>query len=223
MDRSVCRRPAAEAVEAAVAAGVDWLQIRERALEDRELLAWARELVQAAQRGARSGGRPLRVLVNRRLDLALALRADGVHLGRGAVTVADARALLASGKAGAAPSQPPLVGVSAHGLAEVEAAARAGADYVQLAPVFDPRSKAATRSALGVDDLRRASALRIPVLAQGGVDGARCDPIIAAGAAGVAVTGAILMADDPGRAAGELRRALDTAQRQHARKNCQPE
>jgi len=204
-ERALGVRPLADAVEAAVRAGADWVQVRERALDGAALFDHAAELAAAARRGAagREGpGRdePVRLIVNRRLDVALALDADGAHLGLDAVAPADARRLLGSAR---------LVGVSAHSPEEVAAAARDGADYAFLAPVFPPRSKPATRPALGLATLTAACGAGIPVLAQGGVDAERAAAILGAGAAGVALTGEVLLADDPGAACARVRRALD--------------
>jgi thiamine-phosphate pyrophosphorylase len=182
LDRASARHPLAEMVEATLRTGADWLE-------------WAEEMAAAAQRANPQA----RVIVNRRLDVALAIRADGAHLGFDAPSVADARSLLGADA---------LIGESAHSPEEVRAAAEAGASYAQLAPIFDPRSKPATRPALGMDALQRATAHGLPVLAQGGIDAARCVEVVRHGAAGVAVTGALLMADDPERAAAELRAAL---------------
>jgi thiamine-phosphate pyrophosphorylase len=139
-------------------------------------------------------------MVNRRIDVALAIGADGVQLGFDAVDVATAREVLGVG---------PRIGVSTHSCEEVARAAAQGADHVQLAAIFDPRSKPATRPALGVGTLRTAASLGASVIAQGGIDARRCAEVIAAGACGVAVTGAILMASDPADATASLRRALD--------------
>jgi thiamine-phosphate pyrophosphorylase len=189
-----------QAVEAAVAAGVDWVQIRERDLEGAELLALAEELAAAARAGAAARGGDVKVLVNRRLDVALALGAAGAHLGFDAAPPRAARELLGRGA---------ILGAATHAAAETLAAARLDLDYVHLAPVFAPRSKPAGRAPLGIHVLREASRAALPVLAQGGVDAANAAGLIAAGAAGVAVTGAILGAEDPARAAGALRSALD--------------
>jgi len=197
-DRRVSRLPLAEAIAAAVAGGVDWVQLRERDLSAAALLALADDVL---QRGVRT------LVVNRRLDVALALGCAGVHLGFDAVTPADARRLLGPGG---------LVGVSAHGPAEVATAARSGASYAFLAPVFAPRSKRAERPALGPGALAEAARAGIPVLAQGGCDASNAGALVAAGAAGVAVTGAILISDDPGAAAAEIRRALDATMRPEA-------
>ena len=202
MDRGIARDPLPELVEQVVQAGVDWIQIRERALEARELLEFAQSIAAAARRGARRSGRDLALIVNRRIDLALALGADGAHLGFDALAVADARSLL---------GESAWLGVSAHHPDEVAAAALAGASYAHLAPIFLPLSKRAARPALGLEPLRLACKCGIPVIAQGGVDASQCASLIEAGASGVAVTGAILMAEDPVVATADLRRSLDDA------------
>jgi thiamine-phosphate pyrophosphorylase len=171
---------------------VDWVQIRDRELSGRDWLAFAREIA-AAARGAR-------VVVNRRIDVALAIGADGVHLGFDALAPADAARLL-----------PPdvLIGVSAHAPREVFEARRSGATYAHLAPIWDPLSKPAERPALGLAALEDASAAGLTLLAQGGLTSERCARALSAGASGVAVTGDILLADDPSAAARALREALD--------------
>jgi thiamine-phosphate pyrophosphorylase len=198
IDRGAVRGNLEAAVEAAVAAGVDWIQVRERDLPAAALLDFASCMANAALRGARRAGRPLKVLVNRRADIALAIGADGVHLGFDAMDVDAARQVL-----GAAA----LVGVSTHSAAEALDAT--AASYVQLAPIYAPLSKAATRPALGPAAVADAASGNVPILAQGGVDAGNAAALCAAGAQGVAVTGAILMQADPAAAAAALRRALD--------------
>lgn len=189
---------ATAAIVAAVAGGADWVQLRERALAAGALLRWADEVAAAA----RAAGRPVKILVNRRVDVALAAEADGVHLGFDAMAPEQARALLGADR---------LVGVSAHAPAELAGAAAGGADYAHLAPIFDPFSKPPERPALGLAALGAARESRLPVLAQGGIDAARAAAAVRAGAAGVAVTGAVLGAPDPRAAAAALRAALDAA------------
>ncbi len=172
--------------------------MRERALEGGALLRWTRSLSRAARQARDS----VRVLVNRRADVALAAGADGLHLGHDAMDPADARRLLGP-KA--------QIGVSLHDPDEIEAAG--AASYAQLAPIFEPLSKAASRPALGLSALRAAAGRGLPVLAQGGVEARHAAALLAAGAAGVAVTGAVLMAEDPGAAAAALRAALDGRRR----------
>jgi len=180
-----------------VAGGVDWVQIRERDLAGAELAALC-DRVGAAARARRADAL---VFVNRRVDVALACGADGVQLGFDAVPVAVARALLGSRAA---------IGISAHAPAEVRAAAADGASHAQLAPIFAPLSKPATRAPLSVEALRACAGV-LPVLAQGGIEARHAGAVVRAGAAGVAVTGAILGARDPAAAARALRRALDEA------------
>ncbi len=187
-----------------MAGGVDWVQVRERDLDGAALLALVDLLSRAARDAAQRAGRAVRILVNRRADVALASNADGVHLGFDALDVTTLRSLLGVDA---------LVGVSIHSPAEAREARIAGADYVHLAPVFPPISKGPSRSPLGARALAAAAASSPPILAQGGVDAGNAAALLAAGAAGVAVTGAIQGADDPARAARDLRRALDAAVR----------
>jgi len=196
-NRRLCERPLPEVVAAAVAGGVDWVQLREKDLDAAALL----ELADAVARA--TAGASVRLVLNRRLDVALALPGWGVQLGFDAVDPAAARRLLGPTR---------LVGVSAHAAAEVAAAAAAGADYATLAPIHPPLSKPASAPPLGLAPLREA-ARALPVLAQGGIDAERAAAALEAGALGVAVTGTILSASDPGDAAARLRAALDGAAR----------
>jgi thiamine-phosphate pyrophosphorylase len=197
-DRRTARSPLIECVAAAVAAGVDWVQVREKDLEGGALLALCEEIADAVRR-VRS---EVRVLVNRRCDVALAARLDGVHLGFDAAPPARARELLGGEF---------LLGASTHAAGELDAASREALSYAQLAPVFAPLSKAATGPALGLAVLRDAARSPLLLLAQGGIDASNAADCIRAGAAGVCVTGAILSASDPGTAAAALRGAIDAA------------
>lgn len=197
-DRRVSRRPLAEAVAAAVAAGVDWVQIREKDLEGGALLALADRVAEAARRADPA----VRVLVNRRVDVALAAGLDGVHLGFDAVPPAVARRLLGAAQ---------LVGAATHAVGELGPEDLPHLSYAHLAPIFAPLSKPAGRPPLGLAALSRAGAGPLPVLAQGGIEASNAGACVHAGAAGVAVTGAILAAADPAEAAAALRAALDEA------------
>ena len=177
---------------------MDWVQLRERELEANALIALGDAVTRAACRAA--AGRNVRIVVNRRCDVALAIGADGVHLGFDAIGPDTARIVLGSEA---------WVGVSSHSASDVREAEKQGASYVHLAPIFPPHSKATSRPALGIEGLAGTTAGTIPVLAQGGIDASNAGQVVAAGAAGVAVTGAILQADDPRAAAAALRDALD--------------
>jgi len=180
-------RARAPAIEAALAAGIDAVQLRDRTAAGGALLAAATTLRASTRRhGAR-------LLVNDRLDVALAADADGVHLPASSFTAVDARRLVGSKR---------LVGRSAHAADEAAAAVRAGADYVVLGPLFATPSKAQYGAPLGVEVL--ANVATLPVVAIGGITTERAAAVRRAGAAGVAVVRAILDAADPGAAAAAL-------------------
>jgi thiamine-phosphate pyrophosphorylase len=170
------------------------VQLREKDLPGRALLRLAERLRAAtARRGAR-------LFVNERVDVAVAVEADGVHLGGGALPVDVARRLLPAGA---------LVGVSTHAPEEVAAAAAAGAHFAVFGPVYATPAKAAFGPPQGESRLRAAvSAARLPVLAIGGVTPAAVPALRAAGAAGVAVVRAVLAAPDPAAATRTLLAAL---------------
>lgn len=155
---------------ALAAAGVPALAVREKDLADRELLALA-----ATARAALPA--PGVVVVNGRIDLAIAAGADGVHLPADGLPVAPLRR-----RFGAAV----VIGRSTHRAAEVERARDEGADYVTFGPVYETPSKAAFGPPVGLAALSAACAVGIPVLALGGVTLERFAELAAAGAAGVA-------------------------------------
>lgn len=162
-------------IRAASAAGVDWVQLREKDLSGRELLGLAREVV-AAGGGAR-------VIVNDRLDVALAAGAAGVHLGRESL---GAQGVVSWCRGGHAPADF-WVGVSCHSLEEARAAESAGAAYIFFGPVFDTPSKRGMGKPQGVARLAEiCRGVAIPVLAIGGVSEKNAGECIRAGAAGIA-------------------------------------
>lgn len=184
--------------EALAAAGADAsgvaIQLREKDLTGRELLALARELRKiCTAHGAL-------LLINDRIDVALACEADGVHLPADSFTVRDARELLGKSK---------LVGCSTHSMAEVEAANRAGANFIVFGPVYDPISKSAYAPAVGIAALREAcEASDIPVYALGGITADRIAELSDCEIAGVAVIGAVFAASSPADATRDLLEAL---------------
>ncbi len=156
----------------AIRAGVDLVQIREKDLATRRLL----ELVESALASAR--GTKTRIVVNDRLDVALALAAHGVHLGSRSLPAEVVRAEVAKDF---------LVGVSCHSLEEALAAESACADYLVLGPIFETPSKIQYGPPLGLTKLREVTAqVKVPVLALGGITVERVQPCLQAGAAGIA-------------------------------------
>ena len=166
------------------------VQLRAKDMGGKDMLALARAL-----RGvARAAGQWL--MVNDRLDVAVAAGADGVHLPSRGIPAADARRLLGPGA---------IIGASCHSVAEVRRARDGGADFATFGPVFDTPSKRAWGPPVGLDALREAARLGLPLVALGGVDPSNAASTVAAGAAGVAAIRAWLGAAD---AAGAVRRLL---------------
>jgi thiamine-phosphate pyrophosphorylase len=165
-----------DSIQRAIAAGAGWIQIREKDLEASALMELARFAV-AEMRGAAA-----RVLINDRLDVALAANAAGVHLGEKSLPleiVIEWRR--STGR------KDFLIGVSCHSLEYARAAAKGGADYIFFGPVFATPSKVAFGAPQGIERLREICAsVKIPVLAIGGVTSENARACIAAGAAGVA-------------------------------------
>lgn len=189
--RRTAGRPLLEVVEQALQGGVDAVQLREKDLPARELLVLAQALRQlCSQHGAR-------LLINDRIDVAIAAGADGVHLPASSFSASDARTLL---------GPEALIGVSTHSPAEVRAAAQAGADFVVFGPVYDTPSKRAYGPPQGLAALAAVTRTApLPVVAVGGITADRVAETRAHGAAGVAVIGAILEAADPGASSERLR------------------
>lgn len=189
-------------ISEAIAAGVDWVQIREKDLAAGELLRLAQEAV-GARGGENLQGAQSKIMVNDRVDVAIAALASGVHLGRESAPV---REVVRWCRQGNAPREF-MVGVSCHSLAEARDAENAGASYVIFGPIFDTPSKRAFGEPVGTEQLSVAcAALKIPVLAIGGVDARNARECLQAGAAGIA---AIRMFQDA-RDADELKRTIES-------------
>ena len=179
-------------MESACAAGLRAVQLREKDLATRELLALADSL------RAVTRGHGARLLINDRADVALAAGADGVQRTGASLPVSAYRLAVPEGF---------LVGASVHALDEAREAEAAGADFLLFGPVYDTPAKRPFGPPQGLEALQRvAAAAARPVLAIGGVTPARVGEVLAAGAAGVAVMGGISGAADPG---GATRAYLD--------------
>jgi len=173
-----------EVIRAAAAAGVDWVQIREKDLPARDLFTLVKEAVALAS--AHPGSiRPLsiKVIVNDRLDVALAAGAAGVHLGHAS---APAREVVQWCRAGNAPADF-LVGVSCHSLEGAQEAESAGATYTYFGPIYETPSKIPFGKPHGVEELAQvASTVTIPVIAIGGVNASNAAECLRTKAAGIA-------------------------------------
>ena len=172
-------RLASDHIRRALTAGVDWIQIREKDICSAQLLALARKSAKTASAISSAA----RILVNDRLDVALAAGVAGVHLGGESIPTEPTVHWC---RAGVAPKGF-LVGVSCHSLQEVRAAESDGADYVFFGPVFDTPSKRVFGSPQGIDRLSDVCrSVSLPVIAIGGVNGANAVDCIRAGAKGIA-------------------------------------
>jgi thiamine-phosphate pyrophosphorylase len=183
-----------DTIRAGVAAGVDWVQIREKDLSTRELFGLVREVVLASGRPDSTHSHSIKVIVNDRLDVALAAGAAGVHLGQAS---APAREVVRWCRAGNAPADF-LVGVSCHSLEGAQEAENAGASYTYFGPIYETPSKIPFGKPHGVEELAQvATAVRIPVIAIGGINESNAADCMRAGAAGVAAIRMIQDAADP--------------------------
>ena len=196
-DRTLLRdRAFPGVVREAVAGGVGAVQLRERDLPGGELLELGRAIKEAI-------GSNALLIVNERADVALACRADGVHLGEAAMPVPEVRSFLGGAM---------LIGRSVH---SVEGAVRAeaeGADYLIVGTVFETASKAGRRPA-GVALLREvAKAVTVPFLGIGGISAENAPEVMAAGAAGAAVVSAVLGSPDPEGAARAIVEAMSKSE-----------
>jgi len=170
------------AVEDALKGGVKAVQLREKDLGTRDLLDMAYRLKELTVRyGAK-------LFINDRVDIALAVDADGVHLGGSGMPASAARKAAGEGM---------LIGVSVHGITEAEKAVEEGADFITLGPIFETPSKMKYGNPLGTELLREVRAkIPVPVFAIGGIRKERVESVLEAGASGIALISAILGSED---------------------------
>jgi thiamine-phosphate pyrophosphorylase len=187
-------RPIAGAVEEAIKGGVTMVQIREKEASTREFYRIVCE-VKAITRRCH-----VPLVVNDRIDIALAAGADGLHIGRSDLPLGEARRLAGNAM---------FIGVSASTAEEALEAERGGADYIGAGAVYPTGSKADAGEAIGTAGLERiCAAVKIPVVGIGGINAENAGFAVKAGAAGVAVISAILSQDNIQAAAAALKAAL---------------
>lgn len=183
LDPSVCpRQPLDEVLKLAATGGAKVFQYRNKTASMKEAYAEALALRKVAQELG------MLFIVNDRCDLALAVDADGVHLGQGDLPLHLARQVMGSDK---------LIGVSTHNPEQVRTATEGGPDYLGFGPIFKPGSKTDHDPIVGLAGLKAVRPLTpLPIFAIGGITLERVEDVISAGANGVAVISAILQAPD---------------------------
>jgi thiamine-phosphate pyrophosphorylase len=185
-----CGRSTVEVVEAAVAGGVSCVQLREKHCSTREFITQARALKPFLKL------KKIPLIINDRLDVALAVEADGLHLGQQDMTISDARKI--SGKS-------LIIGISAESVDDAIRAEKEGADYIGISPVFATPTKSDTAPPLGLEGVKTIrKMIAIPIVGIGGINRQNALSVITAGADGIAIVSAIVGAEDPKDAAFEL-------------------
>lgn len=190
-------RSTVDIVRAALAGGVTCVQLREKHCATREFVVEAR----AVRELLAGTGVPL--IINDRIDVALAVGADGVHLGQTDMLIADARRLTGPDM---------LIGISAECVEDALRAEAEGADYVGISPVFATPTKTDTAPALGLEGVAAIrAAVSLPLVGIGGIGPDNAAEVIRAGCDGIAVVSAIVSAPDPKEAASRLRTIIRAA------------
>jgi len=172
-----------DVVEEALKGGVRGVQLREKDLSSRELYELAYEMRKLTSKYS------ARLIINDRVDIAMAVDADGVHLGLNSLPIHRVRRLIGDNR---------LIGLSCHNQVNAIMAQEKGADFITFGPVYYTPSKAQYGKPVGVDKLEIVShLLEIPVFALGGIKRDNIHEVVAAGAAGISLVSAIIANDDP--------------------------
>ena len=184
-----------ELTEMAIAGGADTIQFRSKSGSTRGMINAAKQMKILCS----GAGVPL--IINDRVDIALAVGADGVHLGQDDFPIPVARKLLGPDA---------IIGGSAGDMEEAEKCLAEGADYIGVGPVYDTKSKTDAGEAMGIENLRIiAEKIPLPIIAIGGITVSDMDELLNAGAHGVAVISSVCLSDDPEAAARRFRDTLD--------------
>lgn len=196
-NRNLCKHPFLDTIKLALKGGVNTIQLREKGLTTRELYLLAHELRKITlDFGAN-------LIINDRVDVALAVEADGVHLGWQSLPFHIARKLLGLEK---------LIGISTHSRQEALHARDYGADYITFGPVFDTPSKAGLLKPTGAEEIQSLkSNVTMPIIAVGGINEKNVETVLARGADGIAVISSIMYAGNPEDAARSLCKKIVTS------------
>jgi thiamine-phosphate pyrophosphorylase len=190
-----CGLTHSEMARLALEGGADVIQLRDKEMEGRKLLEHAVEIRKLTRKAGAL------FIVNDRLDIALASKADGVHLGQEDMPVKAARKLCPKRF---------IIGVTAHDVAESVRAEKEGADYIGLSPIFQTGSKGDAGTACGVAMIRKVKEkLWIPVVAIGGIGPSNAEEVLEAGADGLAVISAVVSQKDVAGAAKRLKALIE--------------
>lgn len=195
-DRSLALgRSLKSVVENAVRGGVTIVQLREKEASTREFY----ELAIQIKACLKPYNVPL--IINDRLDVALACNADGLHIGQSDMPYDVARKLMGKDK---------IIGLSVENVKDAEAANKLDVDYIGISPVFDTATKTDTQAALGLEGVKEITRIsRHPSVGIGGINEANAQDILLAGADGVSVVSAIMSAEDPMESARRLRNIVN--------------
>lgn len=203
-DRELCLgRGLEEVVELAVRGGVSLVQLREKSCSTREYIEISRRL----QKILKPQDIPL--IINDRVDVALAAGADGVHLGQADMAYQDARRLL---------GRRAIIGISAETMDQAEDVETLDIDYLAVSPIFPTPTKTDTKAPWGIEGLRQLrQRSRHILIGIGGINPSNAAEVLEAGADGLAVVSAICSAPDPGNASRRLREIIDCYGREKMR------
>jgi thiamine-phosphate pyrophosphorylase len=197
-DRGLARgRSTLEIVSAAVHGGTTVVQLREKDCSTRDFIEQALTIKEFLK----DRGVPL--IINDRLDVAQAVKADGVHLGQSDMALGVAKKILGDSM---------IIGISAESLQDAVEAEKGGADYLGVSPIYATPTKTDTAPPLGLEGLQEIrKAVRLPLVGIGGLNRGNAAEVIRNGADGVAVVSAIVAADDPQTAAETLKQIIKEA------------
>ncbi len=189
-NRKICEAKLADIISQAIDGGVETVQLREKGLSSVELYNLASEMRKITrEKGAN-------LIINDRVDIALAVDADGVHLGWQSLGIGIVRKMIGHDK---------LIGFSVHNLQEAEKAEDSGADYVTISPIFETVYKDYFVEPLGTEKIGKIKEeIDIPVIALGGINENNVNGVLENGADGIAVISAILLSEDPRQSANKL-------------------